>query len=445
MTGSMNANTVAEQLGCKDKVFLGVRLNAREQGHLTLATLKGFMQGGRNAPDARHVPELGKLASLSGEQLALIKESAVEGAKRLWSRMSDPDDQLPLGHDGYLKLWALSRPILSAEFILLDEAQDTNPVVLGVLARQNAQIIYVGDRHQQIYEWRGAVNAMDLIKTPADAYLTTSFRFGDRIASAASRVLAHLGEQRPLTGNPAVKSYIGCDRCDAVLARTNASVIARVIQELDQGRRPHVVGGTSDILRMLRGVQHLKRNEPSDVPEFFGFTNWVEVVEFANSPEGEHLRTFVSLVDQHGETKLIAKLNEAARDERDADLVVSTAHKAKGREWDTVELANDFLIARKETANDEDAGAGEQMPDPAEVRLFYVALTRARIAIAIPAPLLEQFGIEAGPPYVAPVKTQLIAGGRPSETVVDSTSSQGNPVNLWWLVLLALLAFALFR
>ncbi|XFB08796.1 hypothetical protein AAGT13_21640, partial [Azotobacter salinestris] len=41
-------------------------------------------------------------------------------------------------HDGYLKLWALSKPDLSTRFdiVLGDEAQDINPVIAGLLAQQ---------------------------------------------------------------------------------------------------------------------------------------------------------------------------------------------------------------------------------------------------------------------------------------------------------------------
>jgi hypothetical protein len=46
--------------------------------------------------------------------------------------------QLPLGHDGYFKTWALGRPRLQADYLLLDEAQDTNPVVIKLLRRQSA-------------------------------------------------------------------------------------------------------------------------------------------------------------------------------------------------------------------------------------------------------------------------------------------------------------------
>ncbi len=48
---------------------------------------------------------------------------------------------------------------------------------LGILLKQrNTQVIYVGDAHQQIYAWRGAVNAMQQLPLP-ESRLTTSFPF----------------------------------------------------------------------------------------------------------------------------------------------------------------------------------------------------------------------------------------------------------------------------
>jgi L-asparaginase II len=41
-------------------------------------------------------------------------------------------------------------------------------------------VIYVGDAHQQIYAWRGAVNAMQQLPLP-ESRLTTSFRFGEQM------------------------------------------------------------------------------------------------------------------------------------------------------------------------------------------------------------------------------------------------------------------------
>ena len=101
-------------------------------------------------------------------------------------------DDVFLGHDGYFKLWSLSQLHLDYDFILLDEAQDSNPALLSVLSAQTVPVVFVGDRYQQIYQWRGAVNAMESLKTADVASLTTSFRFGQGIANVATKILSVL-------------------------------------------------------------------------------------------------------------------------------------------------------------------------------------------------------------------------------------------------------------
>jgi superfamily I DNA/RNA helicase len=61
--------------------------------------------------------------------------------------------------------------------------------------------------------------------------------------------------------------------------------------------------------------------------------------------------------------------------EEDADVTVSTAHKAKGREWDAVQLAGDFPEPEKQ---------GDE-----ELRLLYVACTRAKRELDIEAVVIE--------------------------------------------------------
>lgn len=319
--------------------------------------------------------------------LKAVTDFAVNEAKIVWARMVNEHDSIPLGHDGYLKLWALSNPILATDFILLDEAQDTNPVVLDVLKKQPAQMIYVGDKYQQIYEWRGAINAMEEMKTDNSTYLTQSFRFGPVIAAAATKILNLLSEPRPLTGNPNGISQIGSVPSPrTILARTNSSTISAVIETIDDGKKPCLVGGNAELMHMLRGVTDLKESRPSDVPDFFGFENWQQVIEFANSGEGDHLQTFVNLVNTRGERMLMWALNRTV-DESDCDVVISTAHKAKGREWSTVRLMDDFLKSspnKKKSDNQPLNGF-----DPAELRLFYVAFTRAKEMIEVAPTVLS--------------------------------------------------------
>lgn len=384
MTGKLYAKQLARELELEDRIVGGqLRLNDVHQAFLLIQTTRRFCQSADADLTIQHVPFYGRLLGASAEVVAAVREWTLEASKILWARMREPGDLMPLGHDGYLKLWALGQPTLNADYVLLDEAQDTNAVVLGVLSNQNAQIVYVGDGHQQIYEWRGAVNAMAKINDCQEAALTQSFRFGPAIAHEATKVLLTLGEKRPLQGDPGKNSQI-CESgsADAVLARTNATVIVEVLDALSAGKSPYVVGGASEFERLLSDVYELKSGKPATTPEFFGFADWKEVLAFAQSDEGEDIRTFVQLVEQHGEAKLWRAVKSIEHDAQSADITLSTAHKAKGREWNSVRLAPDFLSSR----------SAQDHPDAAsEVRLFYVAMTRAKKQLIVDPAILAAF------------------------------------------------------
>ncbi|RUX25825.1 DNA helicase [Mesorhizobium sp. M7A.F.Ca.US.011.01.1.1] len=382
--GKVSAKQLAEILELKKawRVDRDHSLQPVSQAYLIQQTLRRFAQSGDEEISDAHVPRHGSLLAASDETLNAVNEFARNNAKHLWGRMCDAKDAIPLGFDGFLKLWSLSKPQIAADYILLDEAQDTNPVVLDVLKRQNAQLIYVGDRYQQIYEWRGAINAMEAIETDAVVSLTRSFRFGPEIAHEASRILQRLGESVPLTGNPALSSRIGTCKPNAILARTNANVMTALIECIDEGRKPHLVGDNNDLKELLWGVRDLKEGRPTDVADFFGFNSWESVVDFAKTAEGEHLTMFVNLVQSKGEKRLLWAINQSVGEDQ-ADIVISTAHKAKGREWKNVRLMDDFLKTRAAKGHEE--GADREREDAAELRLFYVAVTRAKEAIEIPA------------------------------------------------------------
>jgi hypothetical protein len=416
LTGRINANQLAEIHGFKTwRIDKDHTLQPRSQGFLILDTVRRFAMSADPEPLAAHVPKHGSLLAAPTDTLSAVNDFAVRGARHVWAQMQAANDAMPLGHDGYLKLWALSNPMIAADFVLMDEAQDTNPVVLDLLKSQPAQMIYVGDKYQQIYEWRGAVNAMEAIDTNHETFLSTSFRFGEGIAEGASKLLSLLGESRPLRGNPAANSRIGpTPNAGTVLARTNAYTITAVIEAIDAGRRPHLIGGSDELVKMLRGVTDLKRGDPSDIPDFFGFAKWQEVIEFARSGEGEHLQTFVNLVETRGEKQLLWALGRVVEAD-ESDLVISTAHKAKGREWSTVRLMDDFIKSQPRRGPDGEPGAKRPLYEASELRLLYVALTRAKVSIEVPPPLLTLLGLPASLGGNSPVRAAAPSNGRTHE------------------------------
>lgn len=392
LTQSLHGNHVAQLLDIEELAVGNITLKPRSLAFLTAKTVQRFCQSGDDELVVRHVPLTGKLQKLHPTYQDEFKEYVSKLAAHLWDRMLDPASDAPLGHDGYLKLWSLSKPRLHYDFLLLDEAQDTNEAVLSVLRLQDSHLTLVGDRHQQIYEWRGAINAMASVTTGAEAALTRSFRFGESVAAAATSILRLLGETRTVVGDQNRDTRIAAiGRTDTILCRTNAGVVAVVVDALADGRRPHVVGGVAGLISMLDDVSKLKRSIPAECPEFFGFKDWPEVVDFAESEEGESLRSFVKIVFAHGESNLIQKLRSVSREESSADLVVSTGHKAKGREWDSVTLFSDFEprlskdVPPKPVLNEEEA------------RLLYVAATRARQLLVVPPRLAEKWNVPPAP------------------------------------------------
>jgi len=78
--------------------------------------------------------------------------------------------------------------------MLIDEAQDLNPVMLQVLEanKDKMPIILVGDARQKVYGFRRAINALAAINPDYILPLNESFRFGSRIAYLAN-VIQFLG------------------------------------------------------------------------------------------------------------------------------------------------------------------------------------------------------------------------------------------------------------
>lgn len=392
LTSSLQNNHIVQLLNIEEIAVGGVTLKPRSLAHLTAKSVQRFCQSGEENLEDKHVPLSGRLAKIEQKYQDQFRRYIAELAAHLWDRMSDPSDASPLGHDGYLKLWSLSKPKLEYDFLLLDEAQDTNEAVLSVLRGQQGRLTLVGDRHQQIYEWRGAVNAMESVKADKEAYLTQSFRFGDRVAEAATSILRILGEERRIVGNPQGDTRISASgTTDTVLCRTNVGVVSVVLDALAVGKTPYVVGGVIDLTRMLEDVGKLKRSIPADSAELFGFADWREVIDFAESDEGESLRTFVSIVQNYGEQSLIQRLNSVAREESSAELTVSTAHKAKGREWKSVTLFTDF-DPRLQKEDPSSLALNNE-----EARLLYVAATRAREHLVVPSRLATKWNVPDAP------------------------------------------------
>jgi hypothetical protein len=178
--------------------------------------------------------------------------------------------------------------------------------MLSVLGQQrHAQIIYVGDPYQQIYEWRGAVNAMAQIDAP-ERPLTESFRFGQTLAALASRVLALLGEPTPIRGQSGIGSIMVEDPAisppvDAILCRKNATAIWQLAAGLEMSHRPAIRMNPSEIVAFADGADQLLAGRRAFRPLAFAlFESWKEVQSFPRSAAGQDLLPIAQIIDERG-------------------------------------------------------------------------------------------------------------------------------------------------
>jgi hypothetical protein len=290
-----------------------------------------------------------------------------------WADILNPEGVFKIEHDNYLKYWALMNPIIKADFILFDEAQDADPIMLDVLSKQKTQVIYVGDRHQQIYAFRGAVNAMQSLQI-AETRLSQSFRFGQEIADIANIILKNvLGETVKLNGLDSVQSSVCSilpEDADAFLFRTNAAALAQLVSLSDMGISSKFEADTATLKTQVEDAQNLQSGKPAKLGSIFeGFSNWEEVLLYVKELPSSDISPIVNLIEKVEAKKLIYALDRS--NPHDFDCVISTAHKSKGLEFSKVIIGDDFFW-------NENAKSGEEIISEDEARLLYVACTRAQ-------------------------------------------------------------------
>jgi F-box protein 18 (helicase) len=336
------------------------------------------------------------------------RDSALECAEELWAAMRAMPgehkfaDRIRMPHDGYLKLYQLSKPDLTAgrfgySIVLADEWQDANPVAADIVSRQRCTRVMVGDSHQAIYGFRKSVDALNIAAQEPEAevlYLTTSFRFGADIASLATALLSGFKmEPKPLLGvggADKIATRVDTSRLYTKICRTNAQVFSAAAGFLGNKRVNFIGGVDSYPFERLVDVQRLAEGKTHEVQDAFfksmgSLAKLQDYVNKVNDPEigallavqKEFSFRIPGLVDQ-----IRAEAKEMVEH---ADVQLTTAHRSKGLEFEQVVLADDFEEFVTETGEPKFLDTQELNE---ELNLLYVAATRASHALEINSSIL---------------------------------------------------------
>lgn len=357
----------------------------------------------------------------------------------MWDAARDGNSPLPCKPDVYLKHYCLQPPELHTWFstILLDEAQDTNPVVSDWIMRQKTRKIIVGDDNQQLFRFRGAGNFLEsaMRRHKADFLtLTQSFRYGKNIADVANLVLLLKSkltqcELLTLKGNPAIISEVyspsltndPLKRPEAILHRTVAGTLQTALEH--PKKKLYWIGGIAryrmqevlDVFYLSRG-QNEKISRKKLLTEYKSFREYKIIAEASQDVEQKRI---LKLIDTHGsslESKLLTLANRSVPYAEQSELIIGTVHSAKGLEFENVRLAEDF----RALADLIEQGDKSVISD--ELNILYVAVTRAIKKLTLNNELMS---ICIKDLKVRALITPTPSGARKSTTLNRKTSEKG--------------------
>tara|TARA_B100001094_G_scaffold268965_1_gene272912 strand:- start:1813 stop:3762 length:1950 start_codon:yes stop_codon:yes gene_type:complete len=321
-------------------------------------------------------------------------------ARSLWENM-------PLiCHDGYLKTFQLKKEKLGFDVILVDECQDCTPAMLDIVFNQRNSIkIFVGDIHQQIYQFRTVANPFEIDHKKTEFSLTHTFRFGIELAQFATKFLNTykklnvniVSAQKEQTKVILYGSQDYIIRKKTVISRTNRSVFmhAFTIYCIDPIVKVHILGEEIDFEYEINCAASLVRMYNNDfedlVPELRDFDSLSDAIyHFTHVVGDSRWKLRIALFQEHDpstEDHIVghwASLQNCWSSKEDADIILTTTHKAKGLEFDNVVLGNDFTQLMTNSFPPKIHLYTFMRGDYIEAyNLLYVAMTRARKTVEL--------------------------------------------------------------
>jgi ATP-dependent exoDNAse (exonuclease V) beta subunit len=346
-------------------------------------------------------------SGFSDENMSDAKQLAIQIFEDMLTKKID------ITHSFYLKKFQLdlltqNLRLPTYDIMLLDEAQDTNDVTLSIFYNIPAhQKIIVGDRHQQIYSFRGSINAINKIKAKI-FYLTHSFRFNDKIAYKATNFLQIFkNETKSLKGlgnNTKIKSK-------AIISRTNAELILQMKYLIEDKKQFKTIRPPKDIFGLALNLYNLVNDDEIDNEYKFlnSFKNEYkylsktkkemydnDILQFIEDSVEDDIELLSAI--KVAKTKDLEKIYKIANEyfDNNSDLYLTTAHTAKGLEFDEVTICDDFLcytsiaiwFMENEIFDKPEGGYLEYFKLNCkdqkyidELNLYYVAITRAKTKI----------------------------------------------------------------
>lgn len=258
------------------------------------------------------------------------------------------------------------------EYVLVDEAQDVNPLFQNILDKIEGKKIFVGDPYQSIYGFRNNINLFSEIPENAvKKTLRRSFRFGKKYAKSLNNLCHKMyGSTFFIKGNEdrntkILSSYPSCDNV-VHIARTNSHIFEKAFFAAKEGKKIAIPLDLDEMRDIVFDVFYIKSGMFYKVQKLKGINSYERCKAVGKYEKNIGIAT--RIVDKFGIEifSMFDAIRNSLTNWKFADAIFYTAHKSKGLEFENVVVEDDFNAK----------GA-----DMEEKNLFYMAATRVKESI----------------------------------------------------------------
>lgn len=337
----------------------------------------------------------------------------LRAGREMCHELIDFDDMI------YMPVVSKGMKIWQNDWLLVDEAQDTNPArrcLARRMLRPGGRAVFVGDPCQAIYGFTGADNdSLDLIKAEfgcVELPLTISYRCPRAVVADAQTLVAHieaspevpegvvrecgLGDLLPtaqpgeINGNRAVQlpPVEALTAADAILCRNTRPLVKLAFKLIRAGIACHVEGREigQGLLRLatrwktIRSIDRLRDKLQSYLEEETARLT-AKKQEAQAAALADRVETLLALMEGCPDLACVERKVADLFKDGEPTLTLSTVHKSKGREWSRV-----YILGRSTYMPSK--WARQDWQQAQERNLEYVAVTRSKgelINVMVPA------------------------------------------------------------
>jgi DNA helicase II / ATP-dependent DNA helicase PcrA len=335
------------------------------------------------------------------QELVTLAKDIYQRSIALNHSIVDFDDMLLAPLVGNVRFWQY-------DWVMVDEAQDTNPARRALalrLLKRGGRLIAVGDPKQAIYGFTGAdSNAMDIIAQRLGSTtlpLNVTYRCPKAVVAHANLIVPDLEAHEtapegsvlempwlpPQEGADSFQSLIptlGAD--DAILCRNTKPLVSLAYTMISKGKGCHIEGrdigyGLIKLAtkwKRVKGIQALRNKLAAYASAEIAKAMSKGQESKAQSIE-DRVDALMIICDHVGLDGTVDQLvdqikglfGDTPAGQRPKVVTLSTVHKSKGREWQRVFILDRAALMPSKWARQPWAQEQEQ-------NLIYVAITRAK-------------------------------------------------------------------